>query len=72
MDNGAGLLAVDPLVYPSSRSLSSSSVLCSAHGTAVCFCCHIAIIYMATGSSHSAFSMTKNRAILMTRDKMGG
>lgn len=72
MDDGAGLLAVDLLAYPSLRSLSSSSALCSAHGTAVCFCCYIAMICMAAGSSHSAFSMMKNRAILMTRDKMGG
>lgn len=71
MDNGAGLLAVDLLVYPSLRSSSSSSALCSAHGTTVCFCCHIAMIYMAAGSSHSAFSTTKNRAILMTHNKMG-
>lgn len=72
MDDGAGLLAVDPLAYPLSRSLSLLSALCSAYGTAVCFCCYITIIYMAAGSSHSAFSMTKNRVILMTRDKMGG
>ena len=72
MDDGTGLLAVDPLAYPSSRSSSSLSALYSAHGTAVCFCCHILTICMAVGSSHSAFSTTKNRAILMTRDKMGG
>ena len=72
MDDGTGLLAVDLLAYPLSRSLSSLSALCSAYGTAVCFCCYILIICMAAGSSYSAFSTTKNRAILMTRDKMGG
>lgn len=67
-----GLLVVDPLAYPLSRSASSLSALCSAHGTAVCCFCHRSTICMAAGSSYSAFLTTKNRASLITRDKIGG
>ena len=52
--------------------LISGMALRSAHSAHFCSCCQVSMIWIVLGSSYSVCWIIINRAILITRDKIGG